>query len=83
MNESDFQKEGGNKSVEITLLPILHQKSSDSEDNGFALESIDNENYLSVLYLAEKHDIAHIVASAYSKAGLLGMDELSKKYQKR
>lgn len=70
-------------SVEITLFSILHQELSDSEDNSFALKSIDNETYLAVLDLAEKHDIAHIVASAYSKAGLLGKDELSEKYRKK
>ena len=51
-------------SVEKTLFSILHQELSDSEDNGCALKSIDNETYLAVLNLAEKHDIAHIVASA-------------------
>lgn len=70
-------------SVEKTLFSILHQELSDSEDNGCALKSIDNETYLAVLNLAEKHDIAHIVASAYSKAGLLGKDDFSEKYRKK
>ncbi len=70
-------------SVEKTLFSILHQELSDSEDTGCALKSIDNETYLAVLNLAEKHDIAHIVASAYSKAGLLGKDDFSDKYRKK
>lgn len=70
-------------SVEKTLFSILHQELSDSEDNGCALKSINNETYLAVLNLAEKHDIAHIVASAYSKVGLLGKDEFFEKYRKK
>lgn len=70
-------------SVEKTLFSILHQELSDNEDNSYALEAIDKETYLAVLNLAEKHDIAHIVASAYSKAGLLGKDDFSEKYRKK
>ena len=70
-------------SVEKTLFSILHQELSDSDDTGCALKSIDNETYLAVLNLAERHDIAHIVASAYSKAGLLGKDDFSEKYRKK
>lgn len=70
-------------SVEKTLFSILHQELSDSDDTGCSLKSIDNETYLAVLNLAERHDIAHIVASAYSKAGLLGKDDFSEKYRKK
>jgi len=81
--ENGFQKGGGDMSVEKTLFSILYQELSDNEDNSYALEAIDKETYLAVLNLAEKHDIAHIVASAYSKAGLLGKDDFSEKYRKK
>ncbi len=69
-------------SIEKTLFSILQQEIQDEKDN-FSFEAIDEERCFAVLNLAEKHDIAHIVASAFSKAGLLGKDELSEKYRNK
>ncbi len=66
--------------IEKTLFSILQQELREGKDNSYSFETIDEETCFAVLNLADKHDIAHIVASAFSKAGLLGKDELSEKY---
>lgn len=70
-------------SAEKTLFSILQQELTENKDNNFVFETIDNETCWAVLNLATKHDIAHIVVSAYLKAGLLGEDDLSEKYRKK
>lgn len=70
-------------SIEKILFSILQHELCDGEDNNCVLESIDSETFTDVINLAVKHDIAHIVVSAYSKAGLLGSDEQSEKYRKK
>lgn len=69
-------------SVEKALFAILQQELGEGKEPNPALKAMDKEISFAVLDLAEKHDIAHLVASAYSKAGLLGKDEVSEKYRK-
>ena len=46
-------------------------------------ESLSAENLVDLYKLAKAHDLAHLVASALSKRGLLGEDEVSRKLQKQ
>ena len=69
-------------SIEKTLFSILRQELSENQEKNCAFDGIDNEQFDRMLYLAKKHEIAHIVAYAYMKAGRLGKDEKSKKIKK-
>ena len=71
-------------SIEKTLFSILRQVLSEDEEEEevCALDGIDNEQLRHLLYLAQKHEIAHLVAYAYMNARRLGRDEDSKKIRK-
>ena len=69
-------------SIEKTLFSILRQVLSEDEEEVCALDGIDNEQLRRLLYLAQKHEIAHLVAYAYMNARRLGRDEDSKKIRK-
>ncbi len=67
-------------SIEQILFSILQSVLG---KKNVELTEIDNETLISVIKLAEKHDLSHIIALAYSRAGLLKKDINLEKYQKK
>lgn len=83
MTENEFQKEDDNIGIEKTLFSILQEELGKNIENNCVLETINQETFLNVIHLAEKHNIDHIIASAYLKTELLGKDEVSEKCRRK
>lgn len=70
-------------STQKILLSILKYELAENDENNIQMAGLNAQVYPELFDMAQSHDIAHIIASALSKAGLLGEDEISKKFSKQ
>lgn len=69
--------------TEQILLSILREEIGGNEISEHVKSELSSEICSKLYILSEKHDIAHIVAAAFSRMGLLGKDEISLKFNRR
>ena len=65
------------------MLSLIHYGIDIKEESIEIDKTFISENLEPLYKLSKVHDMAHIVASALSKLGLLGDDEISKKFAKQ
>lgn len=64
------------------LFSLIRSELTEKEIDSEAKDSINGDTLAKLYSLSSKHDIAHIVGNALSKAGLLGNDDVSAKFNR-